>query len=636
MDVSFGNKVATIQDAETLQEAAEHVAKELAMELRAAPERTGLPTVHDFDRGHDKIFATIESGNHAEVRKYLAERGHKVQITPKIGCSHIHYSKLNVANYQNENEDSLLIKAAQVDCKMVEIILEYGGNPNHANKDRDTPLSIAADRGDKDSIDVLLRAGGNLRAAVVKLTSSLRYVSEEQLKRCAQVGFSVRPLTVLLAEDVYLKCRDPIQTAFDVCKEIKRIKDVRNEFEIEFEMMMKDSDLFVYKFLNHCEDMSEAREILTSSSNLLRAAIDQNKKSFVSHPFIQQIINERWYGETSNRLFFGKTLIALKYFTSFIMLPLLFLKFLIFDLCKGARFMESPCSDLLTFLSTPCLCFVTDAINYIGFLAVLISCCLIPFGEATYEVIVVEFVLYYCVFARILIEVDSLIQQGWRPYFYNFWNCVDIMAIATLVAAAFYKGTIEVIVDKQEENYKDNEGEFEDFDRLEETLINQHRNSMNVNYMYAVAEFILVIRFMSLLESTKSMGTMLIALKYLVVDVIKFGVILLMVILGTSISIYSMTIALNEWNNELDNLMDDYNWPVGYPKRLPDVRDEANEIKIPKEFKTFTDTLRNILWSTFGLLDVVVGHLYFYLIYIFTKYYYMYVTKSNKVSHVSV
>jgi hypothetical protein len=335
----------------------------------------------------------------------------------------------------------------------------------------------------------------------------------------------------------------------------------------------------------------------------------------VSHPFSQQIINEKWYGETANRLFYGKTLIALKYLTSPIALPFLLLKFLLIDMCRGVPFMESTFSDLMKLLFTPCLCFATDAINYLAFLAVLISSCLIPFKSGTYEVTPIEYVLYYCVFARILIEADLLIQQGWRRYFKNFWNYVDIIVLALLVAAAIYKGFIKYIVDLEEAKYDENEAEFDDdikfFDSLEAILMNQHRNSMNVNYIYAVTEFILTLRLMSLLEISKSLGTMLIALKYLVADVIKFSVILLIVILGTSVSIYSTTIALNEWNSELAGMANDYDWPQGYPKKLPDLRDEKNKIVIPDVFKTFTDTMRNILWGTFGLLDVVVRYLCF-------------------------
>ena len=77
-------------------------------------------------------------------------------------------------------------------------------------------------------------------------------------------------------------------------------------------------------------------------------------------------------------------------------------------------------------------------------MAVMVSTCLIPFGAGTYEVTPIEYVLYYCVFARILIEVDHLIQQTWKRYFRNFWNFVDLSVIILLVVAAIYKGVADV------------------------------------------------------------------------------------------------------------------------------------------------------------------------------------------------
>ena len=544
-----------LQDVGTPPEASKQSGEELAEELPATrtPDLTGLSSKCEVGKGYDEIFGMIEAGHHIEVEKFLAERGDKVEIKPKIGCSPIHYSKFNVCNIENANKDTPLITAAKVNTRMVEIVLQYGGNPNHVNKDGDTPISIAANRCDKDSIDALLSAGGNLTAAVVKLTSTLRYVTEKQLKESAQAGFSVKPLIVLLADDVFLKCRDPIRAAFDVYKEIKGIKHVRDEFRIEFESLMEASDLFVYKFLNHCDEMAEAREILqlNSSRNLLKTAIDRRKKQFVSHPFSQQIIHEQWYGETANRLFWGKLSIALKYLTSIVVLPLTFLKFLLIDVCRGVSFMESSCSDLMRFLSIPCLCFATEAVNYIGFLVVLISTCLSHFGEKTYEVTTIEYVLYYSTIARIFIEVDQLIQQGLKSYFRKFWNSMDIVVLGVLVAGAIMKITIQHVVDRESNVNEDEDNEELFCKEIEAIYINQHRKSMNVNYMYAVAEFILVIRLMSLLEIAKSLGPMLIALRYLLIDVIKFSVILLIVIISTSISLYSMTIALDEWNVQL-------------------------------------------------------------------------------------
>ena len=582
--------------------------------LKSSPKLAGMPNIRDLDLGNGKIFALIESGDYTGVERFLAERGHKVIITPKIGCSPIHYSKLNLANCENGKGDTPLIMAAKIDCTMVDIILSYGGNPNYTNVDRDSPLTIAANRYDKETISALLLAGGNLEAAVVKLTSSLRYVSEKELRDNSESGFSVRPLTILLADNVYLKCRDPIKTAFCVDKSIKKIKNVRDEFTVEFEMLMKEADVFAYKFLDNCDKMAEAKEILSHPVNLLRIAIDQEKKQFVSHPFSQQLINERWNGDLTNTLIHGKTLIYLKYITSPVVLPLLFLKFLLFEIHKGIPIMKSSFAALLRLTFTPCLCFLTDTLNYLAFLAIMVCVCVI---QTDYKIGPMETVLYSCVLSRIFIELDFLVQQGARRYFRDFWNIVDIVVILLLSVASIYEVMIHLRLERTDRKFNlkmETEQAF-DYKKLEENVMMAHQDSMRVNYIHSVTEFILTIRILGLLEISKSLGTMLIALKYLIIDVLKFGILLLTIVFGTAIAIYSMTITINEWNVELERsaklFSADYTFTLlPYNRSHP-----AGIVKPPDVFKTFPDTIRNLLWSTFGLLNVEVNDLVCLLYY---------------------
>ena len=157
-----GNNTNT-EDANGLESGIETVACEISQKVKSNPGLVGLPSMDDLFARNDRIFALVQSGDHVAVEKFLSERGHTVVITPKVGCPAIHYSKLNPVNVEDDNLDSPLIKAVKVDCRMVDIVLKYGGNPNHINRDRDTPLSIAANKGDRDVIDALLRAGANLR-----------------------------------------------------------------------------------------------------------------------------------------------------------------------------------------------------------------------------------------------------------------------------------------------------------------------------------------------------------------------------------------------------------------------------------------------------------------------------------------
>ena len=552
----------------------------------------------------DDIFTLIKSGYHDKVNKFLSEKGRKVDISPKIGCSPIHYSDTNPANRTSDKGDSLLTLATIVDSKMVEIVLNHGGNPNFTDGAGHTPLSIAATRNDKETINKLLLAGASLETTVVLLTSSLKNsaLGTGKNRYGNQAGASIRPLTSLLEPNVYLKCKNPIKTAFCVDKEIKKIKDIRMEFKNDFERLIQEADTFACKFLDHCDGLVEARRVLFHPVDLLRVATLQEKKKFVAHPFCQQIINEKWNGEATNDISLERAKNALKYFGSPILLPLLFFEFLLLDYPKGASIMDSKFADLLRFMYTPRLCLLTDTLNYISLLVLLICVCVTP---TNYHIKGQEVVLFVCLFSRILVEIDFAVQGGWRKYLRDFWNIADMTIIMILLRAGYFE--VQTLLKSRaiEIEYlgtqKTTNNDLTTYREFEETLMEAHENSMRINYMYAIAQFILTLRVLGLLEISKTLGILLIALKYLIFDVIQFSILLLALMFGTSIAIFSTTIATQDWNEELEkaaSMFQGYNFTLlPYPEK----------VEIPEQFKTFEITIRSILWSTFGMLDIEVG-----------------------------
>ena len=558
-----------------------------------------FPSLDDLHYSSNEIFDMIKAKDYMGVSKILAERGHKVDIVPKVGCSQLHYTKLNVANSENEEGDTPLIVAARTDFRMVDMILDYGGDPNATNKERDSPLSIAAVRGDRDSVDALLYAGANLNAAIIKLTSYLRFQTETDILQSGfESGFSVKSLTFLLSNDVYLKCRDPFRAAFDVSKSIEAIVDVRDEFRMEFELLIRDADVFAYKMLDHCDRMWEAREVLDRSHGLLKKAIDEGKKRFVGHPFSQQIILEEWYGKVAYKLFFGKIRIAFRYIMSPILLPWYFLKFLFLEQHRRTKSLaiESSGAEHMKLLFTPFMCFLTDIFNYLILLGLLIATCVLP--KESHVPQNVEIALWCCTLSRLLIECDQMWQQGLWRYLPNMWNVLELFSCSLITAAGIYR----IVV------WQTYDGPAEDDGVVTAEIVKKmevlHGDLLNITYLYAITEFFIILRWLNFLEFFPGLGPLLIALRTLIADVFKFVLIVLFTcVMGAAIAVHSVVSTVRSQSDKYSDLYGLYNSTI---KKSTDVHPFANKT-IPEFFKDFPTCLINVIWSTFGLLEVPVS-----------------------------
>ncbi|XP_063676790.1 short transient receptor potential channel 6-like isoform X2 [Bolinopsis microptera] len=481
-----------------------------------------------------EIFKRIEANEYNELDKILSERGTKVTIVPKIGCPQQHdFISQNIANTENEEGDSPLHAAAKVGVTMVDKVLEYGGNPNAKNREGDTPLSIAAVRRDRLSIDTLIHAGASLNAAVIKLTSYLRDHTDTDLPGF-ESGFSVKPLTFLLSNDVYLKCRDPFRTAFDVSKSIEAIVNIRDEFRMEFELLIRDADVFAYKMLDYCEKMSEAKTVLSQAHGLLSKAINEGKKRFVGHPFSQQIILEEWYDKTiSSKTVFSHIGIVVKYAMSPILLPLYFLKLVFFEQPAHVPLRNSSAADHMSFLFIPYICFVTDIFNYLILLGLLILTCISTKKSEVPNNI--EIALWCCTVSRLFIECDQMCQQGIRCYLKNMWNILELCSCCLITMAAVYRIVVFLKFDNPE-------GSLTKLEPL-------HKDILNITYIYAITEFLMILRWLNFLEFFPGLGPLLIALRTLLADVFKFVLIVLFTcVVGTTIAVYSVVSTVKSQN----------------------------------------------------------------------------------------
>ena len=191
----------------------------------------------------------------------------------------------------------------------------------------------------------------------------------------------------------------------------------------------------------------------------------------------------------------------------------------------------------MTFLFTPCICFLTDVLNYLILLALLIATCISP--KESHVPHYVEIALWCCTVSRVLIEYDQIHQQGIQRYLSNMWNTLELFSCALISVSAIYRMTVCLTYNNPEDS---------DLTKL----YNLHQDILNITYMYATAEFIIMLRWLNFLEFFPVLGPLLIALRILIADVFKFVMIVLFTcVMGTAIAVHSVFSAMRLQNETM-------------------------------------------------------------------------------------
>ena len=277
---------------------------------------------------------------------------------------------------------------------------------------------------------------------------------------------------------------------------------------------------------------------------------------------------EEWYGEYAYKLTFGKLYLALRYFLSPLLLTLFYFQFVCTCRRDTPRLMSSRFAIHMKLLFTPFMCYVTDMINYLFLLGLLVTVCLIPMG--TVQPHQVEWALWLCTVSRILIELDQMAQQNFPKYFLNFWNIDELLVCLVISVAALYR----IIL-------------WQQFNPATDSLVDQRDQILHITYLYSFAELLLILRWLNVLEVSTSLGPLLIALRYLFMDVFRFVVLILLTcVLGATIAVHAITANI---------------------RAMEDLDKTVVESNVPDYFSNFVKTFKSITWSTFGLLEMPVS-----------------------------
>ena len=405
-----------------------------------------------------ELFIIIQKGAIDEMKAFLKAYCCPVEleIIPMFGCAKSYYSeKFNLVNARDQfGNFPLLLSCKMGNCRnqMTIMLLKYGANPNQIDEFNDCPLVYVAQslslNPDDQNIAILcelLIYGADIKQAMDTLCDTLETPNKES--RTAMMS-----LTALLKPKFLMLSKDPMKTAHQVSSKLLQVSQVKEEYAIDCNMLASTARDFSYSYLDACRTIWEARRLLFGSK-YIENALEENEKRFLSHPFCQEIVLEEFYGNRDYKNLGKKVKLIFKAFSAAFLCPIMFLLLIKDSLMSGSwQYKYSPLDYFSRDLLTPFYSFLCDVTNYailLGFLVYVSISVPVAFEHAAshsqrseYQVLeknsninVTEIILWLCLLSRVNNELYQWYVKGFKRYFFNFWNYVDVSICVLLLSA---------------------------------------------------------------------------------------------------------------------------------------------------------------------------------------------------------
>ncbi|KAM7425476.1 hypothetical protein ABFA07_023105 [Porites harrisoni] len=264
--------------------------------------------------------------------------------------------------------------------------------------------------------------------------------------------------------------------------------------------------------------------------DVMENAIAFEQKKFFIHPVIDNMKNNRWYGDI------GK-IWTYSYFTvarwiwifldvwclfDFVLFPVVFTVLFIVHIARGrsSHLAEPRQKDLYEnyrdYFTTPYFIFIRDTLSYLALLGLHFAVCLSP---SSIEMTGLEWAIMVFFMGRTLLEIQQLraiyidmkrykqrelkmkqrLKESFKVYTRSSWNCLDLVTLIVYSCAFFLKIAV--------------------WSSSTTTVVN-NRPLIVSGYLYGLNTMILTFRvFGQVMETVKGLGTIQIALFSIISDV---------------------------------------------------------------------------------------------------------------------
>ncbi|CAF4493895.1 unnamed protein product [Rotaria sp. Silwood1] len=500
-----------------------------------------------------------------------------------------------------------------------------------------TPVILAAHRDNYEILKILLERGEKVTEphdVRCDCSNCIVYNKEDSLRHSRSRINAYKALSSPCY--ISLSSRDPIMTAFDLNRELKRLSRIENEFKQEYEQLAQQCQEYSAALLAETRSSKELEIILNYDSenppvlsettekmhlSRLKLAIRYKQKKFVSHAHCQQLLASLWY----------EGLPGFRRRHSVIKILITTLVGLLFPILSIA-YILMPRSSIGRIMRQPFIKFICHSISYIFFLILLFVVSLrIDFGkllsgieEETNErrgppPNPVEIAIMFYVAGFIWAEIKQLYQEGLHQYMADTWNLLDWITNCLYVATIVLRVMAYIKVNQEERDLQNksipvpgphnssgvphthNHNLTSDSDIS--TGHNVRRRDWNAwdptlisEGIFAAANIFSSLKLVYIFTINSHLGPLQISLGRMVHDILKFSVLILLVAFAFACGLnqlfwYYARMKKNECEQE-----------AGF--------DEYCAKEIHKHFSNLFESLQTLFWGTFGLIDLQTFQIY--------------------------
>ncbi|CAF0722199.1 unnamed protein product [Adineta ricciae] len=501
-----------------------------------------------------------------------------------------------------------------------------------------TPVILAAHRDNYEILKILLERGEKVTEphdVRCDCEKCIVYNKEDSLRHSRSRINAYKALSSPCY--ISLSSRDPIMTAFDLNRELKRLSRIENEFKQEYEQLAQQCQEYSAALLAETRSSKELEIILNYDSenppvlsetpekmhlSRLKLAIRYKQKKFVSHSHCQQLLASLWY----------EGLPGFRRRHSVIKILITALVGLLFPILSIA-YLIAPRSSIGRIMRQPFIKFICHSISYIFFLILLFVVSLrIDFGKLLSGIEdevnerrgpppnPVEIAIMFYVAGFIWAEIKQLYQEGIHQYMADTWNLLDWVTNCLYVATIVLRVMAFIKVNREEtdlqrklisvqntpipsnithtsvHNLSTGPVTFStghnvrrrDWNAWDPTLISEG--------IFAAANIFSSLKLVYIFTINPHLGPLQISLGRMVHDILKFSVLILLVA-------FAFACGLNQLF-----------WYYARMKKTEcdqdSTPDEYCAKEIHKHFSNLFESLQTLFWGTFGLIDLQTFQIY--------------------------